>query len=126
MKPVVYARLNWGNWIADCPVHGEGIAELVEPGKDFICSRCYPNLHAEIRMHDPRILGKMISVPDLALRALTRNQAERMGHVYRVVFPKDMKAIMEIVGRRPLEHQNWRPGVSLADLRRENKEHGVK
>ena len=36
----VYARLNWGRWIADCPdCNG---AEMVYEGRAFICGSCFP------------------------------------------------------------------------------------
>lgn len=124
-KSVVEARLNWGNWIADCPIHGEGVAELVKPGQDFICSRCYPGIHAQTRVPHPQNNALRISVPDIAAREEAIKLAEAEGHVYQVVFPKEMEQIMAIVRLRPLRNMNWRPGQSLADLRRENEEYGV-
>lgn len=121
-KLKVYARLNWGNWIADCPIHGEGVAEGVEPGKDFICSRCHPGIHASMRM---RFKGQLVNVPDLAARGLALKEAERAGHVYEVVFPDDMKQILEAVRPRKVQHMNWRPRMTIADLEHENEEHGV-
>ena len=122
-KPKVYARLNWGNWIADCPIHGEGIAEQVRPGEPFICSRCHPGIHAQMPV---RFQGHVIQVPDVAGRAYAFQQAEWAGHLYEVVFPKNMPKIMERVRPRKLQHMNWRPGMTLKDLERENQEHGVK
>lgn len=122
-KPKVYARLNWGNWIADCPIHGEGIAEGVEPGKDFICSRCHPGIHASMPV---RYKGHLINVPDVATQALARQQAEWAGHVYEVVFPSEKEKIMRVVRKRKLQHINWRPGMTVADLQAENEKHGVK
>lgn len=125
-KPIVKARLNWGNWIADCPIHGEGVAEMVEPGKDFICSRCYPGVHAQKRIAHPQDLAQRISVPDLETREAEIKRAEADGHIYQVIFPPDVQKIMAIVRMRPLGNMNWRPGMTLDDLRNENKENGVK
>jgi len=119
---VVHARLNWGKWIADCPVHGEGIAELVTPGQDFICSRCYPDIHAEIKVQNGR---GQLRIPDFAMRATARQRAQDEGHLYKVVFPKNMEKILEVVRIRPLQNMNWIPGMTLDDLRRENKENNL-
>ena len=41
MKPEkVYARLNYGRWIADCNICNG--AEIVTPGKPFVCFSCQP------------------------------------------------------------------------------------
>lgn len=123
-KPTVEARLNWGQWIADCPVHGEGVAEKVEPGQDFICSRCYPGIHAQILLQHPQDPRLSIPVADVGMRGRARQQAEQDGRAYAVIFPKQREQIEAIVRLRKLANMNWRPGVTLADLKRENKEHG--
>lgn len=121
-KPVVYARLNWGRWIADCPIHGEGVAESVRPGEGFICSRCHPGIYATMPI---QIKGTMTNVPDLAMRQSARRQAESSGQVYEVVFPADKSRIEEVTRLRQLENANWIPGMTMDDLLRENAEHGV-
>jgi len=125
MAKKVYARLNWGNWIADCPVHGEGIAEGVKPGatQTMICSRCHQGIHASMPV---RVQGHTIRIPDPAVRELARKEAEQAGQIYEVVFPENIREIMRIVRKRKIQHINWRPGMTIADLQRENKEHGVK
>lgn len=120
----VQARLNWGNWIADCPIHGEGIAEQVKPGEPFICSRCHPGIHATMPI---RYEGHLIQVPDITVQALAREKAAQAGHIYDVVFPseKERQKIMAAIRQRKVQHMNWRPGMTIADLERENREHGV-
>ena len=44
----------------------------------------------------------------------------------RVVFPQDKRSIETTLRRRPkLSNRNWLPSESVADLERENMEHGV-
>lgn len=121
-KPTVQARYNWGNWIADCPIHGEGIAEMVTPGRDFICSRCHPGIYAEMKIPHPQQPLRLISAPDLAMRKYERHQAENAGHVYKVVFPKQKERIEAVLRHQPLRHRNWRPGITIRDLERQNEE----
>lgn len=45
-------------------------------------------------------------------------------HQYRrVVFPKERARIEELLIKRPLINRNWSPGETLAQLKKENKEH---
>lgn len=47
-----------------------------------------------------------------------------MGHRFRrLVFPKDRAKIEELLVVRPLANRNWNLTDTLADLKRENKEH---
>ena len=60
------------------------------------------------------------------------NRCASCGEEYRVDFPPERQAIERLLALRPetkkgvASHRNWRPGETLADLRRENIEHGVK
>lgn len=46
-------------------------------------------------------------------------------HLYRVVVPPDWEAIEEALLKRPLPNRNMDAGETLADLLRENEEHGL-
>lgn len=48
----------------------------------------------------------------------------KVGHkVRRSAFPAERKEIEELLEARPLLNRNWYPGETLADLKRENREH---
>ena len=48
------------------------------------------------------------------------------GHrVRQATFPKNRKQIETLLDIRPLDNRNWNSNETLADLRRENKEHKV-
>ena len=36
-RKTIYAYINQGRWVADCPCNG---AEIVEPGEDMLCGSC--------------------------------------------------------------------------------------
>lgn len=93
--PVVQARINHGNWIADCPDPDCAGAELVDPDdlRFWCCSCSMANLD-----------GQWLPVQMTAQRA-------------------QLEAELRKRPRRQI--QNWAPGESLADLRRENAENGV-
>jgi hypothetical protein len=110
-------------WIADCPVHGEGVAEAVQPGVPFICSRCFPDIYATIPVQAPG--GAVAQIPDVAMRRAARRRATEADQVYEVVFPTDKDEIEAQARVRPLENANWMPGMTVDDMRRENIEHGV-
>lgn len=48
-------------------------------------------------------------------------------HWRHLIWPKNgtKKAIEEVLNRRPLYNQNWRPGETVAALVAENVEHGI-
>jgi hypothetical protein len=41
------------------------------------------------------------------------------------VFPQDLKAIIRLLARRPIDRQNWFPYETVSDLRLENFQHGL-
>lgn len=126
----IYARFNWSpGWIADCPncnkepydgTQRGRVAEIAKPGQPFVCSREYPDIHATMPM---LYEGKTIFVPDEAKRKKAFERAQADGRVYEVVFPDDAKKIMRALQRRPRRAMNWWPGVTLEELKAENKEH---
>ena len=96
--PVAVARVDHGRWIADCPTEGCGGAEFVSlAGCPFFCCEC-------------------------------RNAAT--GHVpIPVVLPseKTVGQVDAYLSARPVPaHRNWSPGEPVAQLRAENRDHGIR
>ena len=98
----VKAVLNHGRWIVRCPnkpigCGGAFFASFSEPV--FLCADC----------HSPENGGKW----------------------YAVEFPANHAGIEAVLLKRPAvlaesaSNRNWEPGEKIADLRRENTEHGV-
>lgn len=96
------AELEHGRWIAKCPNRPIGCggalnASLTEPV--FLCADC--------------------------------GSPENNGKWYAVAFPPDRAGIEAMLLKRPAViadsaiRRNWKPGESIADLQRENTEHGV-
>jgi hypothetical protein len=56
---------------------------------------------------------------------LSCGNADFSGRVMLVAFPDERGAIEAALLRREMGNRNWSPGESLADLVRENAEHGV-
>jgi hypothetical protein len=117
--------MNWGKWIADCPNCNETVndgairvAEAVKAGRDFICSREYPGIHATMTI---LYKGQRVQVPDDAARQAARQRAELDGQAFTVVFPAFKIRVEQQVRSRKLEHMNWRPGMTLADLDQEDE-----
>jgi hypothetical protein len=48
------------------------------------------------------------------------------GAALRVVVPAAWRSIEKLLVNRPTKHQGWLVGETLEDLRRENREHGVR
>jgi len=89
------ARINHGRWIVDCPVPECGGAELVDPD-------------------NPRFW------------CLSCDNHGMDGRWYPVEFPAERPAIETVLLKRPnAANQNWRPGETVDDLRRENERYGV-
>lgn len=90
------ARVNNGRWIADCPF-GDNGAELVAEDGLFFCCEC-------------------------------RNAT--VDHAYLpVLMPSDQDRpeIEQLLLARPNEeNRNWLPYETVADLARENEEHGIR
>jgi hypothetical protein len=124
MKKKAKARFNHGRWIADCPdCLG---AENVSPGEKFICGNEFPNKHAHLYKKVKTKKGdRYIRGPDIAKRKRAAADAAAQGKRYSVVWPKDAEEIVQVLRMRPTENMNWEPGETLADLRRENEEHGI-
>jgi hypothetical protein len=93
----IVAYVNEARWVADCPDKRCNAAQVVSPA-------------------DPRFLC-----------AVCGNLANRR-RWYRIAFPSAnaRRQIEGLIGQRPrLETVNWVPGESVADLKRQNREHGV-
>lgn len=128
----VHARYNWASgWVAECPHCNQGeydgrqsrrVAEQVEPGRPMVCGKCYPGIRAQKLIEYQR---HMVIVDDTERQNKAFQQALAAGRAYEVVFPKEKGEIMALLHLRPRRAMNWWPGITLRELRRENKEHGV-
>ena len=94
------AEINQGRWIVRCPVAGCGGAIIPsESDPVFYCTEC--------------------------------GNEDNGGAMYSVCFPQERKAIEVELMRRPLRarlpsSRNWQPGETVADLRHEADERGVR
>jgi hypothetical protein len=88
------AVVNHGRWIARCPCCAPGAMLLSKADRRFWCVLC--------------------------------GMARNAGHPMWVGFPNvgDIRTIETILLMRPRENQNWEPGEPIAQLARENLEHG--
>lgn len=98
----VFARVNHGLWIADCPCKGSMAVWLPETTDDgqqttswFWCSSCA--------------------------------NADLKGALRPVVFPEALKRarIEQALAHRPIANQNWFPGELIGALRNENRYHDL-
>lgn len=129
MTKKVKARYEWGRWIADCP-DCPNSAEDVKPGDEFLCGTEFPHKHATLFQkiqvqHGKKLADRYAKVPDAIAREQAWARGIVLGRVYKVVFPRNKKDIERVLRMRPVKNQNWSPGETLADLQRENKEHGI-
>jgi hypothetical protein len=125
---IIFAQYNHGRWIGICPFckqQGEIVALEVKPGDIFVCPNEYPNLLAKTLIPNPRVPGAFNSIPDKPLQEETHHAAVKAGNGYEVDFPSEKKEIERLLRYRPLQGRNWFPGVTLDDLRLENKERGL-
>lgn len=97
MKALVY--YNHGRWVVDCPSKTCNSAELAPKNRKRI--RCSCRDHEACDHGDP---------------CNTRMDLD---------WPKDRRAIVAIVSKRPRGHRNWYPGETLELLHAENLEHGI-
>ena len=86
--------------------------------KPFVCGCCFPGIYAQ------KIEGGAV-IADIEKRLATHRIAERVGQVYKVIFPDEMAEINQLCSKRPMENRNWYPGETLKDLERENSKHGI-
>ena len=115
------ARLNHGRWIVDCPDCTS--ACLAIPGQDFFCmDEALAAARAEFDLEG----RDKLTIPSHEFLARAYKMSAGLTH-YPVKFPPDKDAIDDLMTLRPNdENKNWEPGETLADLRRENKAHGIK
>ena len=93
---------------------------------DDVCPACNPGILESAYVvktgYENRKNKLFKAVPDLAAREIARGPATK----YKVVLPKDKDKIIEALRHRSRKNQNFLIGETLADLKRENKEHGIK
>ena len=98
-KGQVLAEINHGRWIANCPNPDCGGALVVTAADPiFLCTEC--------------------------------GNETNDGKPFNVVLPPNRAAIEAELMKRPLlarkpKARNWKPGETVADLRRENRERGI-
>lgn len=149
----IKAYMNHGRWMWQCPDCGG--KNRYDFSQD-ICTHCFPNLLATAKIVRPGQEGKLaalmasnslsgsdkqrslhsgrglqfVDAPDLATRLEARGKAEKMKRVHDVEMPsdKDVQMAMKYLRPRKTENMNWYPGrgETIADLKRQNKEHEVK
>ena len=93
--PSIFARIDHGRWMADCPFcRGAEFADPAYPW--FACASC----------GNEAVDGKFVKVwfPGEALR-------------------EQIEAVLR--QRKYLANMNWRPGETIQDLEDENQEHGI-
>jgi hypothetical protein len=92
-KGVIYAYVNHGRWVVDCPEDGCGGAEIVS-------------------LRDPVFYCGEYECPG--------------DGYWNVSFPEDLTAIeVELMKRPKAQNRNWSLDEKVADLVRENIEHGA-
>lgn len=126
----VYAYLNHGRWIVDCPKCGKLGSTLAEPNPNiahysaingkFICPNCYPGM---VVIKSRGVISVRFNED---ARAAAKKHAEGRQEIYDVVFPKERKEIEGIVSLRRLDQQNWQPGETVEFLKEENELIGAK
>lgn len=95
------ARVNHGRWIVDCPVC-KGAEYVFKSRLLMLCQNCRNDSTDEFRQV---VLPQEVDEIEAAL-------CKRPEQSYAF-------------GRRCYPHRNWEVGQTVADLERENKEHGV-
>lgn len=97
LSVTAYARVNHGRWIADCPFDGCRGAEYVDVDEPvFFCCECR---NAPVQHHPVRV---------------------------EIPAAKHRREIETVLLARPVAStRHWWPRESVADLKRENRDHGV-
>lgn len=95
----VNAYLNWGRWVVHCADPNCIAATRVQPGQEAAICVCTDR---DICQH-PLPCGTIISVG----------------------WTTDPHEVEHLVADRPLPNRNWYPNEPLANLVRENAEHGL-
>ena len=122
----VTAILNHGRWIVICPDDPMGLhAGVVNPDAPalFVCAACYPDIRAKAFQKGADDLFRPVDDAPKQQAALDRAKIE--GHCYTIVFPDNLREIMDAVRYRPTANMNWQPGETLEFLQAENAAHSV-
>lgn len=116
MKLQVY--INHGRIIAECPICHSAESVTVDR-KTFICLVCWPQAAQTLRIAG-RVVPNVKEVIEQAVSA-----AKERGQFFTLLFPKNIKGIMEALSHRPAQNRNWFPDETLQGIKAENEEHGV-
>lgn len=116
----ITAYMNNGRWLMNCLKCGTPLPAW-ESG--VVCPRCYPGMLA--RAFQPLPGGLLRPVADIEIVEQTRKKANGNGEEYAPSFPAEKTEIEKILRLRPAaKNMNWLPSESLADLRKQNLDHG--
>lgn len=69
--------------------------------------------------------AQLASFTDPRFLCVTCGNVNVDGKWFRLAWPANAAAIEAALVIRPTENRNWSPGETVADLRRENTEHGI-
>lgn len=116
------AYLNQGRWVAECPdchsavkVKDLGAAAVY---RTFGCVECGYGV--------PKGAWKRFDRMPVAVRIEYHLDEIVRGGTVPVRFPEDVETIeTELAKRGRAIHRNWKPGETVADLKRENAKHRV-
>jgi len=102
-------------------------------GVPVLTDELEPGLEVAVRCNQGRwvvdcpfcLSAQIASFTDRRFLCADCGNVQVSGRWARVVWPKDPEAVEALLGDRPLEARNWRPGETAAQLRAENKAHAV-
>lgn len=120
-----HAYMNFGRWIADCPVCGTPNLLDERGATQMICGKCFPQIKAmayKPKASNPQLF---VTVPDEEERENARLRAKKSKQIHQVVYKQKPLEVEKRLHKRPLAFREWLPVESLKDLERENAEHGV-
>lgn len=122
----VDAYVNWGRWVFDCPKCNT--CNEIKGRKKVVCLSDYPELGAvmHVKSSGTRGVHGFVPIADLEAREIGRDRAMQQGEEYQVVYKVNKEKVDKLLHPRHIRNSHWYPHESLADLRQENDEHGVK
>ena len=115
------AFMNHGRWLAYCP--DCGAANKVDRNTgEYLCLLCNQSLIAVAYTPKPNNPKLFVKVPDVEERQKALARAKRN----KATFKYTPEKVERLLRKRNKANMNWFPHETLADLERENAEHGVK
>jgi len=143
----VYARMNHGRWLADCPDPQCNSAELVFHGHKFVCGNpehgrktnsAFYIQQAILKAERKGVTTIYSDSPDIGIPIETA-EAKMLEYAdtncHEVIWPEAEKAIEALAILRPKESRNWPVSGNHDDgfdysepisvMQAENKQHGI-